>query len=83
LSRVNVRFFGVGNSDLRSEEEEEEEGVLLVPSSTSDNDNITEVDDEECGTTEGEEMMNADADAPPTISQQLTGNMEMQNRRIE
>jgi hypothetical protein len=47
LSRVNVRFFGVGNSDLRSEEDEEEEGVLLVPSSTSDNDNITEVDDEE------------------------------------
>ena len=47
LSRVNVRFFGVGNSDLRSEEDEEEDGVLLVLSSTSDNDNITEVDDEE------------------------------------
>jgi len=27
-------------------------------------------------------MMNADADAPPTISQQLPGNMEMHNRRI-
>ena len=39
LSRVNVRFFGVGNSDLRSEEDEEEEGVLLVLSSTSDKHN--------------------------------------------
>ena len=27
-------------------------------------------------------MMNADADAPPTISQQGPGNMEMHNRRI-
>ena len=27
-------------------------------------------------------MMNADADASPTISQQLPGNMEMHNRRI-
>lgn len=27
-------------------------------------------------------MMNAEADAPPTISQQLPGNMKMHNRRI-